>query len=275
MTQSALINVIFKAAEKAARGLVRDFGEVENLQISRKGVADFVSNADTDAEKAIRYELAKARPGWGFIMEESGTMPPEEEDGPSWIVDPLDGTTNYIHGIPHFAISIAATDKPLDKGGKIIAGGIFDPMRNEFFFAEQGKGAFLNDRRIRVSGRRSMADCLFATGAPFLGRGDEADHELFKSELGPIMASTSGIRRMGAAALDLAWVAAGRYDGFWERGLSLWDIAAGILIVREAGGFVSDFAARDKALTSGDIVAANSHCHGDLLKKLREGRSAG
>lgn len=272
MTQSALINVIFKAAEKAARGLVRDFGEVENLQISRKGVADFVSNADTDAEKAILYELSKARPGWGFIMEESDITPPEEEDGPSWIVDPLDGTTNYIHGIPHFAISIAATDKPLEKGGKVIAGGIFDPMRNEFFFAEMGKGAFLNDRRIRVSGRRNMADCLFATGAPFLGRGDEEDHELFKAEMGAVMGSTSGIRRMGAAALDLAWVAAGRYDGFWERGLSLWDIAAGVLIVREAGGFVSDFAARDKALQSGDIVSANSHCHGDLLKKLREGR---
>ena len=273
MTQSALINVIFKASEKAARGLVRDFGEVENLQISRKGVADFVSNADMDAEKTIRFELAKARPGWGFIMEESGEIAAEEEDAPTWIVDPLDGTTNYIHGIPHFCISIAATDKPLNKGGKVVAAGIFDPMRNEFFFAEQGKGAFLNDRRIRVSGRRNMADCLFATGAPFLGRGTAEDHDLFRAELGAIMASTSGIRRMGAAALDLAWVAAGRFDGFWERGLSLWDIAAGVLIIREAGGFVSDFAARDRALASGDIVAANSHCHGDLLKKLREGRS--
>ena len=142
MTQSALINVIFKASEKAARGLVRDFGEVENLQISRKGVADFVSNADMDAEKTIRFELAKARPGWGFIMEESGEIAAEEEDAPTWIVDPLDGTTNYIHGIPHFCISIAATDKPLNKGGKVVAAGIFDPMRNEFFFAEQGKGLF-------------------------------------------------------------------------------------------------------------------------------------
>ena len=171
MGQSALINVIFKAAEKSARGLIRDFGEVENLQITRKGVADFVSNADMDAEKAITRELSRARPGWGFIMEEGGVVAPEEQDGPSWIIDPLDGTTNFIHGIPHFAISIAAIDKPLAKGGKIIAGGIFDPMRNEFFFAEPGKGAFLNDRRIRVSGRRNMGECLFATGLPYLGRG--------------------------------------------------------------------------------------------------------
>ncbi|HCV61964.1 MAG TPA: inositol monophosphatase, partial [Alphaproteobacteria bacterium] len=194
-------------------------------------------------------------------------------DGPSWIIDPLDGTTNFIHGIPHFAISIAAIDKPLAKGGKIIAGGIFDPMRNEFFFAEPGKGAFLNDRRIRVSGRRNMGECLFATGLPYLGRGSEDDHAMALKETGAVMAQTSGIRRMGAAALDLAWVAAGRFDGFWEHGLNIWDIAAGVLIVREAGGFVSDFAARDKAL-QGDIVAANSNCHGDLLKLLRKGRDS-
>ena len=273
MGQSALINVIFKAAEKSARGLIRDFGEVENLQITRKGVADFVSNADMDAEKAITRELSRARPGWGFIMEEGGVVAPEEQDGPSWIIDPLDGTTNFIHGIPHFAISIAAIDKPLAKGGKIIAGGIFDPMRNEFFFAEPGKGAFLNDRRIRVSGRRNMGECLFATGLPYLGRGSEDDHAMALKETGAVMAQTSGIRSMGAAALDLAWVAAGRFDGFWEHGLNIWDIAAGVLIVREAGGFVSDFAARDKAL-QGDIVAANSNCHGDLLKLLRKGRDS-
>lgn len=274
MTQSALINCIWKAAEKAARGLVRDFGEVENLQISRKGVADFVSNADMDAEKVIVGELKRARPGWGFIMEEGGVIEPEEADGPSWIIDPLDGTTNYIHGIPHFAISIAAIDKPLKKGGKVIAGGIFDPMRNEFFFAEPGKGAFLNDRRIRVSGRRNMAECLFATGIPYLGRGSAEDHAVFNRELMAVMAETSGVRRMGAAALDLAWVAAGRVDGFWEHDLSVWDIAAGVLIAREAGGFVSDFAARDKALLSGDVVSANGNCHGDLLKLLRKGRDA-
>ncbi len=273
MGQSALINVIFKAAEKAARGLVRDFGEVENLQISKKGVGDFVSNADTDAEKAIMFELQKARPGWGFIMEEGGVIPPEETDGPCWIIDPLDGTTNYLHGIPHYAISIAAIDAPLKKGGKVIAGGIFDPIRNEFFFAEPGKGAFLNDRRIRVSGRRTMQDSLFATGIPFKGRGDDAVHKNFQAELGEVMAETSGVRRFGSAALDLAWVAAGRYDGFWEHQLSLWDIAAGVLIVREAGGFVSDFASRDRALQSGDVVAANPQIHKGLLKALKDGRS--
>ena len=275
MAQSALINVIFRAAEKAARGLVRDFGEVENLQITRKGVADFVSNADTDAEKAIMFELKKARPDWGFIMEEGGIIKGTEADGPSWIIDPLDGTTNYLHGIPHFAISIAAIDKPLSKGGKLIAGGIFDPMRNEFFFAEPGKGAFLNDRRIRVSGRRNMVDCVFATGIPFKGRGDEADHANFRAELTEVMAQTSGVRRLGSAALDLAWVAAGRYDGFWERGLSVWDIAAGVLILREAGGFVSDFASRDKALASGDVVAGNPQTHLGLLKMLKDGRNRG
>jgi myo-inositol-1(or 4)-monophosphatase len=273
MAQSALINVILRASEKAARGLVRDFGEVENLQVTRKGVADFVSNADTDAEKIVMYELQKARPDWGFIMEEGGIIDPAEPTGPSWIIDPLDGTTNYLHGIPHFAISIAAIDKPLVIGGKLIAAGIFDPLKNEFFFAEAGKGAFLNDRRIRVSGRRNMADCLFATGIPFMGRGSEEDHEKYRNELGAVMARTSGVRRMGAASLDLAWVAAGRYDGFWERGLSIWDIAAGVLILREAGGFVSDFASRDKSLQSGDIVAGNPHTHSGLLKALKDGNS--
>lgn len=272
MNQSALINVIFRASEKAARGLIRDFGEVENLQISRKGVGDFVSNADTDAEKTLLRELRHARPDWGFIMEEGGVIPPAESDGPSWIIDPLDGTTNYIHGIPHFSISIAAIDKPLKAGGKVIAGGVFDPIRNEFFFAEQGKGAFLNDRRMRVSGRRSLQDCLFATGIPFMGRGSAEDHASFQQELGAVMAETSGVRRLGSAALDLAWVAAGRYDGYWEHELSLWDIAAGVLIVREAGGFVSDFASRDRALVSGDVVAANGVIHGDFLKLLRKGR---
>jgi myo-inositol-1(or 4)-monophosphatase len=273
MAQSALINVIFRASEKAARALVRDFGEVENLQITRKGVADFVSNADMDAERTIMTDLKKARPDWGFIMEEGGVVKGTDADGPCWIVDPLDGTTNYLHGIPHFAISIAAIDKPLAKGGKVIAGGIFDPMRNEFFFAEPGKGAFVNDRRIRVSGRRNMVDCLFATGIPYKGRGSNDDHATFRAELGQVMAETSGVRRLGSAALDLAWVAAGRYDGFWERGLSVWDIAAGVLIVREAGGFVSDFASRDKALISGDVVAGNSQTHMGLLKMLKDGRS--
>jgi len=272
MAQSALINVIWRAAERAARGLIRDFGEVENLQVSRKGVADFVSNADTDAEKILVAELSKARPGWGFIMEEGGIIAPAESDGPSWIIDPLDGTTNYLHGIPQFAISIAAIDKPLKKGGKIIAGGVLDPMRNEFFFAEAGKGAFLNDRRIRVAGRKQMGDALIATGIPFMGRGDQQDHDKYLNELRAVMSASSGIRRLGSAALDLAWLAAGRFDGFWEHGLEIWDIAAGVLIVREAGGMVSDHQARSKVLESGNIVAGNSSMHSGLLKLLKSSR---
>ncbi len=272
MAQSALINVIWRAAERAARGLIRDFGEVENLQVSRKGAADFVSNADTDAEKILVGELSKARPGWGFIMEEGGVIAPSESDGPSWIIDPLDGTTNYLHGIPQFAISIAAIDKPVKQGGKIVAGGILDPIRNEFFFAEAGKGAFLNDRRIRVAGRKQMGDALIATGIPFMGRGDQQDHDKYLNELRAIMATTSGIRRFGSAALDLAWLAAGRFDGFWEHGLEIWDIAAGVLIVREAGGMVSDHQARSKVLESGNIVAGNSSMHSGLLKLLKFSR---
>lgn len=272
MAQSALINVIWKAAERAARGLLRDFGEVENLQVSRKGVADFVSNADLDAEKIIVAELAKARPGWGFIMEEGGVVAPEENDGPSWIIDPLDGTTNYIHGIPHFSISIAAIDKSLKNGGKLIAGAIFDPIRNEFFFAEAGKGAFLNDRRLRVAGRKRLDEALFATGIPFMGRGSDEQHDHYLAELKTVMGSSSGVRRMGSAALDLAWVAAGRVDGFWEHGLDIWDVAAGVIIVREAGGMVSDHQARSKALESGNIVAGNSSMHSGLLKMLKNSR---
>ena len=272
MAQSALINVIWRAAERAARGLIRDFGEVENLQVSRKGAADFVSNADTDAEKILVGELSKARPGWGFIMEEGGVIAPSESDGPSWIIDPLDGTTNNLHGIPQFAISIAAIDKPVKQGGKIVAGGILDPIRNEFFFAEAGKGAFLNDRRIRVAGRKNMGDALIATGIPFMGRGDQQDHDKYLNELRAIMATTSGIRRFGSAALDLAWLAAGRFDGFWEHGLEIWDIAAGVLIVREAGGMVSDHQARSKVLESGNIVAGNSSMHSGLLKLLKSSR---
>ncbi|MEK9925806.1 MAG: inositol monophosphatase family protein, partial [Alphaproteobacteria bacterium] len=192
-----------------------------------------------------------------------------DPDAPVWIVDPLDGTTNFLHGIPHFAISIAVREKD-GKGGSIItAGSVFDPIKNEFFFAERGKGAFLNERRLRVSGRRNMAESLFGTGIPFLGRGSAEDHEKFVGQLGRVMAASSGIRRNGAAALDLAWVAAGRLDGFWEQGLSIWDIAAGVLLVREAGGFVSDFASRDRALESGDVVAANPTLHAELLRYLR------
>ena len=266
--RSALINVMFKAADAASRRIMRDFGEVENLQVSRKGAGDFVTRADTNAEQTIQEELAKSRPEWGFIMEEGGVIE-GDADAPKWVIDPIDGTTNFTHGIPHFAISIAVM-----KEGKITAGLILDPTRNECFFAETGKGAFLNERRIRVSGRRNFDDALFATGIPFLGRGTAQSDAVFLSELDTVMKKSAGVRRFGAASLDLAWVAAGRYDGYWEKGLKIWDIAAGHIIVREAGGFVSDFQSRDKALETGDIVAANSSLHTPLLKLLREGRDA-
>lgn len=266
--RSALINVMYKASLAAARRMLRDFGEVENLQVTRKGAADFVSHADIEAERIIQAELSKSRPDWGFIMEEGGRVAGIDDEAPCWIIDPIDGTTNFLHGIPHFAISIAVRD-----GNKIIAGSVFDPSRNDFYCAEAGQGAYLNDRRIRVSGRRSMPDCLFATGIPFLGRGTAETDEQFVQELKAVMQSCSGVRRFGAAALDLAFVASGRYDGYWERGLKLWDIAAGFLLVREAGGFVSDFSSRDRALESGNIVAANPSIHAALLKKLRSATS--
>ena len=268
-SQSALINVMQKACIYASKGLLRDFGEVENLQVSRKGPGDFVSRADVNAEKVIRRELSKARPDWGFHLEEGGIVEGADPDAPVWVVDPLDGTTNFLHGIPQFAISIAVMETDRQGRKTITAGAIFDPLKNEFFFAEKGKGAFLNERRLRVSGRRTMMDSLFGTGIPFLGRGDDDHHAAYLKELSNVMAASSGVRRIGAASLDLAWVAAGRFDGFWERGLSLWDIAAGVILVREAGGFVSDFASRDKVLESGDIVAANPAIHGDLLRLLR------
>ena len=272
-TRSALINVMHKAATAASRNMLRDFGEVENLQVSRKGPADFVSRVDTKAERIIKAELQKARPDWGFEMEESGITAGADPDSPSWIVDPLDGTTNFLHGIPHFAISIAVREK-----GKITAALVFDPLRHEYFFAEAGSGAYAsgayaNDRRLRVSGRRYLAEAVFATGIPFVGRGTADDHALFSRELQNIMGVSAGVRRFGSAALDLAYVAAGRFDGFWERGLKNWDIAAGILLVREAGGFVSDFASRDRVMLNGDVVAANPSLHAELLKQLAKARN--
>ena len=263
-TRSALINVMFKAADKASRRLMRDFGEVESLQVSRKGASDFVSQADMAAERTIAEELLKARPDWSLLMEESGQSLAADPDAPMFIVDPLDGTTNFLHGIPQFAISLAVMEK-----NKITAGLIYDPCRNETFFAEQGTGAFLNDRRIRVSGRRNLNEALFATGMPYNGRYDAKTEKLFEQQLPRVYSQSAGVRRFGSAALDLAWVAAGRFDGFWEHKLNKWDIAAGLILVREAGGFVSDFAARDKVLESGDVVAANSALHVPLLKLLK------
>ena len=261
-TRSALINVMTKAADKAARGLKRDFGEIENLQVSRKGPADFVSNADHKAEKAIRDELQRARPGYGFLMEESAEIPATDDSGRRWIVDPLDGTSNFLHGLPHFAISIA-----LEEHGEIIAGLVYDPIKEDLFHAEKGQGAFHNDHRLRVSGRNRMMDCLIATGAPFAGKGDRP---LFLGEIDAVMANTAGIRRWGAAALDLAYVAAGRFDGFWERGLSPWDVAAGLILVREAGGYVSEMNGKTLTLASPSILASNNAIHSDLMKLLRK-----
>jgi myo-inositol-1(or 4)-monophosphatase len=258
--RSAVLNVMAAAARKAGRGLIRDFGEVENLQVSQKGPSDFVSTADLKAEKILRQELAKARPGYGFLMEES-----EETEGDGthrWIVDPLDGTTNFLHGIPHFAISIA-----LERDGEIVAGIVYEPLRDEEYWAEKGGGAFVSDRRLRVSGRRQLGDAVIATGIPFRGVGD---HPRYLRTQAAVMAEVAGIRRFGSAALDLAYVAAGRYDGFWEFGLKRWDIAAGILLVREAGGYVTEPEGGHDPLGKGNLLAANDHLHmklGALLRK--------
>jgi len=256
-SRSALINVMVRAAEKAARTLVRDFGEVEQLQVSKKGPADFVSSADLAAEKAIRAELSKARPDYGWLMEESG------KGGPSgaasrWIVDPLDGTTNFLHGIPHWAISIAA-----ETDGAIVAGVVYDPVKDELFWAERGQGAYVNSKRLRVSGRRSLDIALIATGLPFRGR---ASAPQYMTELDMVTAEVAGVRRFGSAALDLAYVAAGRYDAFWEYGLSPWDSAAGVLLVTEAGGFVSEIDGRANPIYGPSILASN----GDLGRPMRE-----
>jgi myo-inositol-1(or 4)-monophosphatase len=260
MLHSALLNVMVKAARQAARGLKRDFGEVEKLQVSLKGPANFVTAADRKAEEVLREELAKARPGYGFIGEESGRH--EGSDATHlWIVDPLDGTTNFLHGIPHFAISVA-----LEREGAIVAGLVYNPATDEMFLAERGKGAFLNDTRLRVAGRRRLADSVISCGLPHLGRGDL---ELNRREMAAVQEKVAGLRRFGSAALDLAWIAAGRFDGYWERGLSPWDMAAGILLVREAGGYVTDLQGKETMLTSGDIIAGNETIHRDLLSVLR------
>jgi myo-inositol-1(or 4)-monophosphatase len=260
MLHSALLNVMVKAARLAGRKLKRDFGEVENLQVSLKGPANFVTAADRKAEEILREELAKARPGYGFVGEESGRHEGSDQTH-LWIVDPLDGTTNFLHGIPQFAISVA-----LEREGSIVAGIIYNPATDEMFLAERGKGAFLNDKRLRVAGRRRLADSVIACGLPHLGRGDL---ELSRRELAAVQEKVAGLRRLGSAALDLAFIAAGRFDGYWERGLAVWDMAAGILLVREAGGFVTDLQGKDGMLANGDIIAGNEAIHRDLLKALR------
>jgi myo-inositol-1(or 4)-monophosphatase len=260
MLHSALINVMVKAARHAGRSLKRDLGEVENLQVSLKGPANFVSLADRRAEEMLYSDLAKARPGYGFIGEEGGNRIGDDKTH-TWIVDPLDGTTNFLHGIPHFAISIG-----LQREGTMIAGVIYNPANDELYTAERGKGAFLNDQRLRVAGRRKPSDCIIACGLPHIGRGD---HELSRVEMAEIQNKVAGLRRFGAASLDMAFVAAGRLDGYWERNLQPWDMAAGQIMVREAGGIVSGIAGDDDPLKTGSVICGNEFIHAELVKILK------
>jgi myo-inositol-1(or 4)-monophosphatase len=264
MLRSALLNVMTAAARKAGRSLKRDFGEVEHLQVSLKGPANFVTAADRRTEEILLAELTKARPGYGFLGEEGGRQIGDDKSH-CWIVDPLDGTTNFLHGIPQFAISIG-----LERDGVIVAGVIYNPANEELFTAERGKGAFLNDQRLRVAARRRLSDAVVCCGLPHMGRGDLA---LFRRELTVIQEHVAGLRRFGAAALDLAWVAAGRFDIYWERDLSPWDMAAGILMVREAGGYATDLDGGDAIFLKKQIAAGNEFLHKELLEALKEARA--
>ena len=262
VAHSGLITVMQRAAHKAAPRLRRDFGEVAQLQVSRKGPADFVTMADKRAEAAIVEELRNARPDWGLLLEEGGAIA-GNPDKPRWIVDPLDGTTNFLHGLPHFAISIAVEEKKPGGGTEISHGLVYQPLTDESFWAEKGRGAWLQDARLRVSARRDLSDCLIGTGIPFLGHGDV---ERWAKIYGAVGSQVAGIRRFGSAALDLAWVAAGRMDGFWEDSLNLWDTAAGVLLIREAGGFVTDYRGADRAFERGEYLAGSSAIHNKLQK---------
>ena len=254
---SPLINIMQKAAKKASRGLRRDFNELENLQVKTKGPANFVTASDIRSQKIIYDELSYAKPDWSFVMEES--KPIENKNTKArFIVDPIDGTTNFMHGNPNFAISIAA-----EINDRLEAAIVYSPITDEMFTAERGKGSFLNDKRIRVATRKKLSESILITGIPHLGRGNK---ELFIKEMDIIIPEVAGIRRSGSAALDLAWIAAGRYDIFWERGLSIWDIAAGVLLVREAGGFAKGIDGSDKDLWSGNIISGND----DIILALSE-----
>jgi myo-inositol-1(or 4)-monophosphatase len=264
--RSALINVMARAAEKAGRALIRDFGEVEQLQVSRKGPADFVSAADHKAERIVREELQRARPEYSFLMEESGQIVGQDTEN-VWIVDPLDGTTNFLHGLPHFCVSIG-----LARNDEVIAGVIYDPLKDELFWAEKNQGAYLNNQRLRVSARKQLADALLATGIPFKIHENSPIQDKFMEQLQTVMGRLAGVRRFGSAALDLAYVAAGRYDGYWENGLNKWDVAAGLLIVREAGGFVTEINGKRYELGAPDVLAANDSLHEPLVR-LFSGRS--
>lgn len=261
---SPIMTLMIAAVRKAARGLARDFGEVEHLQVSKKGPSDFVSAADLKAEKVLLEELTKARPGYGFLLEERGAIIGSDKTH-RFLVDPLDGTLNFLHGLPHFAISVG-----LEREGELIAGVVYDVIKDELFWAEKGRGAFVNDRRLRVSGRTVLGDSVIATGIPFQGK---PGHEQFYRELARITPKVAGVRRWGSAALDLAYVAAGRFDGFWERNLALWDIAAGVVLVREAGGFTREMDGGD-FMQTGSILASNAALGQDLQLVLAEPKAS-
>ncbi len=262
MARSALMNVMVGAAAKAGRRLARDFGEVENLQVSVKGPGDFVTRADLEAEKTIHEELSRARPEFGFLMEERGQVE-GADTSQRWIVDPIDGTTNFLHAIPLFAISIA-----LEREGQIVAAVVYNPLMDELFTAEKGQGAFFNDRRLRVANRRQMTDGLVSLSIPHLGL---PDHAGASRQLRNLMANSGGLRSIGSAALDLAWVAAGRFDAIVQQTVMPWDIAAGMLLVREAGGYVSDIHGRDDMFGTGTVLAANARLIAELETTLNKG----
>ncbi|HBT00945.1 MAG TPA: inositol monophosphatase [Citreicella sp.] len=262
MQGSANLNIMIKAARKAGRSLVKDFREVENLQVSMKGAGDFVSRADIAAERILKDELLGARPTYGWLGEEGGGQAGEDPTR-RWIVDPLDGTTNFLHGLPHWAISVA-----LEHKGKIVAGVVFDPAKDEMFYAEKGSGAWLNDsRRLRVSGRSRMIEAIFATGVPFAAK---RTLPATLKDLARLMPECAGVRRWGAASLDLAYVAAGRYDGYWERELQIWDLAAGALIASEAGALVEGVRDDQDPYETGAILCANGHLFDHFAKVIRE-----
>lgn len=262
---SPALNVMVAAARKAGRPLIRDFNELENLQISMKGPADFVTSADKRTEKILIEELTKARPGYGFLGEEGGAVQGADKSH-RYIIDPIDGTTNFMHGIPHFAISIG-----LERDGQMVAGVVFNPVTDDLYTAEKGHGAYLNNKRLRVAARKELAPSVIATGLPFLGK---EGHARASAEMTEVMNVTAGIRRFGAASLDLAYVAAGRFDAFWERSLQAWDIAAGIVLVREAGGMITDLSGGADMLAQGSVLAGNEHIHPQMLKLLKTTKAA-
>jgi len=266
MIRSALMNVMIAAALKAGRGLKRDFGEVENLQVSIKGPGDFVTAADKRAEKTLFEELSRARPGYSFIMEEAGFIEGSDKTH-TWHIDPLDGTTNFLHGLPIFAISIG-----LERDGQLVAGLVYNPATDDLYIAERGQGAYLNNTRLRVAARRDLADALITCGIPPLNRA--AEHARFQSELAEVMRHAGNVRRLGSAAHDMCFVAAGRCDGYWERGIKTWDMAAGIVLVREAGGFISDADGGPEMMANGTICCGNEFIHRLLLDLLRTAEAA-